>query len=82
QQAVDDSLRRLNTDYIDLYFSHWPDSSIFDMITFRLMWFVFSANTPEHQTLFQSGWFVVVLIYAVAITNSLAEQVAHRTPMT
>jgi aryl-alcohol dehydrogenase-like predicted oxidoreductase len=22
---VDDSLRRLNTDYIDLYFSHWPD---------------------------------------------------------
>ncbi|EPT2931238.1 aldo/keto reductase [Klebsiella pneumoniae] len=25
QQAVDDSLRRLNTDYIDLYFSHWPD---------------------------------------------------------
>ncbi len=25
---------------------------------------------------------MVVLIYAVAITNSLAEQVAHRTPMT
>ncbi|MDP0953161.1 aldo/keto reductase, partial [Klebsiella pneumoniae] len=25
QQAVDDSLRRLNTDYIDLSFSHWPD---------------------------------------------------------
>lgn len=24
-QAVEDSLRRLNTDYIDLYFSHWPD---------------------------------------------------------
>jgi aryl-alcohol dehydrogenase-like predicted oxidoreductase len=22
---VDDSLRRLNTDYIDLYFAHWPD---------------------------------------------------------
>ncbi|MGM7312891.1 HAD-IC family P-type ATPase, partial [Acinetobacter baumannii] len=34
-----------------------PISSIFDMITFGLMWFVFSANTPEHQTLFQSGWF-------------------------
>lgn len=28
------------------------------------------------------AFFVVVLIYAVAITNSLAEQVAHRTPMT
>lgn len=24
-QAVEDSLRRLNTDYIDLYFAHWPD---------------------------------------------------------
>jgi len=27
EQAVDDSLRRLQTDYIDLYFSHWPDDS-------------------------------------------------------
>ncbi len=26
EQAVEDSLRRLKTDYIDLYFSHWPDS--------------------------------------------------------
>jgi len=25
-QAVEASLRRLQTDYIDLYFSHWPDS--------------------------------------------------------
>lgn len=24
-KAVDDSLRRLQTDHIDLYFSHWPD---------------------------------------------------------
>jgi Mg2+-importing ATPase len=36
-----------------------PISSIFDILTFCLMWFVFHANTPEHQTLFQSGWFVV-----------------------
>lgn len=26
-QAVEDSLRRLNTDAIDLYFSHWPDGA-------------------------------------------------------
>lgn len=26
-QAVEDSLRRLNTDYIDLYFAHWPDET-------------------------------------------------------
>ncbi|MFB5079015.1 aldo/keto reductase [Raoultella sp. C349492] len=25
QQAVENSLRRLNIDYIDLYFAHWPD---------------------------------------------------------
>ena len=24
-QGVEDSLRRLNTDYIDVYFAHWPD---------------------------------------------------------
>lgn len=26
-RAVEDSLRRLQTDHIDLYFSHWPDDS-------------------------------------------------------
>ena len=39
-----------------------PISSIFDIATFCVMWFVFKANTPAQQTLFQSGWFVVGLL--------------------
>ena len=35
-----------------------PISSVFDIATYFMMWFVFHANTPEHQTLFQSGWFI------------------------
>jgi aryl-alcohol dehydrogenase-like predicted oxidoreductase len=27
-QACEDSLRRLQTDYIDLYFAHWPDDTV------------------------------------------------------
>lgn len=26
QQAIENSLRRLKTDYLDLYFAHWPDA--------------------------------------------------------
>ncbi|EPF6520344.1 magnesium-translocating P-type ATPase [Acinetobacter baumannii] len=48
-----------------------PISSIFDMITFGVMWFVFSANTPEHQTLFQSGWFVVGLLTQTLIVHMI-----------
>ncbi|NAW51092.1 magnesium-translocating P-type ATPase [Elizabethkingia argentiflava] len=39
-----------------------PISSIFDFALFALMFFVFKANAPEHQTLFQSGWFVEGLL--------------------
>ena len=39
-----------------------PISSVFDILTFALMWYVFQANTPENQTFFQSGWFVVGLL--------------------
>lgn len=32
-----------------------PVSSIFDISTFALMWFVFAANSPEHAALFPIG---------------------------
>ena len=39
-----------------------PLSSVFDIVTFAMMWYLFKANTPAQQTLFQSGWFVVGLL--------------------
>lgn len=38
-----------------------PISSIFDITTYGMMWFVFRADTVARQTLFQSGWFIVGL---------------------
>ncbi|MDC8783822.1 magnesium-translocating P-type ATPase [Paucibacter sp. hw1] len=48
-----------------------PVSSLFDIATYLLMWFVFSANTPEHQTLFQSGWFVEGLLSQTLIVHMI-----------
>ena len=46
-----------------------PISSLFDYLTFALMWFVFRANTPEQHSLFQSGWFVESLMTQVLIVH-------------
>ncbi len=46
-----------------------PLSSIFDIITFAVMWYVFKANAVAHQTLFQSGWFVVGLLTQTLIVH-------------
>jgi len=48
-----------------------PISSVFDIITFALMWWVFKANTLENQTLFQSGWFVVGLLTQTLIVHMI-----------
>ena len=48
-----------------------PISSIFDLITYAMMWFVFSANTVEEQTLFQSGWFIVSLLTQTLIVHMI-----------
>lgn len=48
-----------------------PISSIFDISTYFLMWFVFGANTVATQTLFQSGWFVVGLLTQTLIVHMI-----------
>ena len=48
-----------------------PVSSLFDIATYLLMWFVFSANTPDQQTLFQSGWFVEGLLSQTLIVHMI-----------
>ncbi|MCK6395276.1 magnesium-translocating P-type ATPase [Zoogloea sp.] len=46
-----------------------PVSSIFDLATFALMWFVFHATTPAAQTLFQSGWFIEGLLSQTLVVH-------------
>ncbi|MCL2635358.1 MAG: magnesium-translocating P-type ATPase [Betaproteobacteria bacterium] len=48
-----------------------PISSVFDIMTFAMMWFVFGAQTPEQQTLFQSGWFIVGLLTQTLIVHMI-----------
>lgn len=48
-----------------------PISSIFDVVTFLVMWFIFKANTPAMQSLFQTGWFVVGLLSQTLIVHMI-----------
>jgi len=48
-----------------------PVSSIFDYVTFGLLFFVLKANTLEHQSLFQSGWFVEGLLSQTMIVHMI-----------
>ena len=48
-----------------------PISSIFDIATFVLMWFVFKAHTVADAALFQSGWFVVGLLTQTLIVHMI-----------
>ena len=48
-----------------------PISSIFDITTFLVMWYVFAADNAAAQTLFQSGWFVVGLLTQTLIVHMI-----------
>jgi Mg2+-importing ATPase len=51
-----------------------PISSIFDVVTFLVMWHVFGANSAARQSLFQSGWFVVGLLTQTLIVHMIRTQ--------
>ncbi|NLZ96247.1 MAG: magnesium-translocating P-type ATPase [Bacteroidales bacterium] len=48
-----------------------PTSSIFDYALFAIMFFVFKANSPDHQHLFQTGWFVLGLVSQTLIVHMI-----------
>lgn len=60
-QAVEDSLCRLQTDYIDLYFSHWPDSKT-----------PYDETLGAYEKLLKAG-----KIRAIGASNLNAEQLAE-----
>ncbi|AGL85150.1 magnesium-translocating P-type ATPase [Pseudomonas protegens] len=48
-----------------------PTSSIFDITTFALMWYVFATNSVEMAALFQSGWFIEGLLSQTLVVHML-----------
>ncbi len=48
-----------------------PISSLFDIVTFAVMWWALAANSVAQQGLFQSGWFVVSLLTQTLVVHML-----------
>lgn len=46
-----------------------PISSIFDFLTFGLLWFIVQANSVELSAVFQTGWFVESLLSQTLIVH-------------
>jgi Mg2+-importing ATPase len=48
-----------------------PISSVFDITTFVLLWFVFHAKGPGGEAIFQSGWFIESLLSQTLIVHMI-----------
>ncbi|MDF1485587.1 magnesium-translocating P-type ATPase [Ramlibacter sp. H39-3-26] len=48
-----------------------PISSVFDVLTFALLWHMFGASDVAHQALFHSGWFVEGLLSQTLIVHMI-----------
>lgn len=67
--------QRWNSEGIGRFMVYFgPISSIFDVLTFILMWFYFHADSEAHQTLFQSGWFIEGLLSQTLIVHMIRTQ--------
>lgn len=51
-----------------------PISSIFDITTYLIMWYIFGCQSPDMQSLFQSGWFVEGLLSQTLIVHMIRTQ--------
>jgi P-type Mg2+ transporter len=58
-----------NKDLIRFMLFFGPISSIFDYLTFALLWFYFGENSVAHQSLFHTGWFVEGLVTQILIVH-------------
>ena len=55
----EDTPRPWNVEYIKKFMIIiGPISSIFDYLTYAVMWFIFNATTTATQALFHTGWFI------------------------
>lgn len=67
--------RHWTIDKVGLFMGFFgPISSIFDYVTFAVMWFALGANTLTSAHLFQTGWFVEGLISQTLIVHFIRTQ--------
>lgn len=52
-------------------FMYWfgPVSSLFDIVTFLVLYFIFKADSREMQSVFQTGWFMAGLLTQTLIVH-------------
>lgn len=63
-----------------------PVSSVFDLATWGVLWYVFGASSPAHQALFQAGWFAEglasqILVVLVIRTHRLRGSAGPSRPV-
>ena len=64
--------RRWETKSIKSFMAYFgPLSSIFDILCFAVLWWVFEANGPEAASLFQGGWFLFGTISQILVIHMI-----------